>query len=166
MKSINFDIGNYREYAINGDETRTIRIDVSDLGFVGRIQTAMDEIQKYADELSATSDDAQVTFENMDQAARKIINKAFDSDVCEAAFGDKNCFSIARNGSPIIINFLNAFVPVIKNDFENALKTQRDELTAKTAKYIEPVIGESAAGIDISGLTDEQKNAMLRELLR
>lgn len=37
MQSINFNSGNYKEYAINGDENRVIRINVSDVGIITRI---------------------------------------------------------------------------------------------------------------------------------
>ena len=41
MQSIDFNSGNYKEYAINGDENRVIRINVSDVGIITRIQDAM-----------------------------------------------------------------------------------------------------------------------------
>ena len=175
MQSINFEIGNYKEYAINGDENNTIRIDVSDLAFVDRFKTAMSEIADYQKELESISDPSEDIFSDMDRRAREIVNKAFDSDVCTKVFGNKNCFSPAGNGKPVIHNFLEAFIPVVENDFKSVFQAQQIKLEEKTDKYIKPVIKQSKppvigmtpqAAVDISSLTQEQKNAMLMELLK
>ena len=52
MQSINFNSGNYKEYAINGDENRVIRINVSDVGIITRIQDAMSNADNIAEEVS------------------------------------------------------------------------------------------------------------------
>lgn len=177
MQSINFESGNIKEYAINGDESNTIRIDVSDLGFVDRFRTAMREtegIQKKYSGIEAPSEDI---LSELDKAARSIVNKAFDSDVCTAAFGNKNCMSVASNGQPVLLNFLNALIPVIREDFGSAFKEQQLRSEEKTDKYIKPITSQPAAmpryagmvsqpAIDIDSLTKEQKNAILAELLK
>ena len=175
MQSINFEVGNYKEYSINGDENNTIKIDVSDLGFLDRFKTAMTEISDYQKEIEDIKEPSENIFAEMDKKAREIVNKAFDSDVCSKAFGNKNCFSTASNGKSIIVNFLEAFIPVIEHDFESTLQAQQIKLEEKTEKYTKPVIEQtrppivgmvSQPTIDISKLTQEQKNAMLRELLK
>ena len=52
MQSIDFNSGNYKEYAINGDENRVIRINVSDVGIITRIQDAMSKADNIAEEVS------------------------------------------------------------------------------------------------------------------
>lgn len=177
MQSINFEVGNYKEYSINDDENNTIKIDVSDLGFVDRLQKAYAEIEEYAKKLESVDKPDENILVQMDETARKIVNKAFDCDVCTKAFGNKNCMSFAANGLPNIVNFLNAFIPIIERDFKSAFQAQQIELEEKTDKYTKPVIEQTrppivdmvsqpAPTIDISKLTQEQKNAMLRELLK
>lgn len=176
MHSINFEVGTYKEYAINGDENNTIRIDVSDLGFVDRFKKAMSEIeaaQKEYENIKTPSEDILV---EMDSRARGIVNRAFDCDVCTKAFGSKNCLSVASNGEPILINFLNAFIPIIKNDFGSAIQAQQKQVD-KTEKYTKPIVSQQAAApkyigmasqpsLDVSSLTQEQKNALMRELIK
>lgn len=177
MQSINFESGNYKEYAINGDENNTIRIDVSDLGFVDRFKTAMKEIEKAQEEYSAIKNPSEDILSEIDRRARDIVNKAFDCDVCTKAFGNKNCLSRASNGEPILINFLNAFIPIIKKDFGSAIQAQHIKLEDKTEKYTKPIVSQPTAApqyvgmvsqpsLDISSLTQEQKNALLRELIK
>lgn len=52
MQSIDFNSGNYKEYAINGDENRVISINVSDVGIITRIQDAMSKADNIAEEVS------------------------------------------------------------------------------------------------------------------
>ena len=175
MQSINFEIGNYQEYAVNGDENNTIKIDVSDFGFVDRFRKAYSEIEEYMKKLESVTEPDENILAEMDETARKIVNKAFDSDVCTKAFGNKNCFSTASNGQPVLINFLMAFIPIIKRDFKSAFQAQQIKLEEKTEKYTKPIIEQSKLpvigmvsqpAVDISKLTQEQKNAMLMELLK
>ena len=168
MQSINFEVGTYKEYAINGDENNTIRIDVSDLGFVDRFRKAMSEIEAAQKEYENIKTPSEDILSEIDSRVRGIVNRAFDCDVCTKAFGNKNCLSVTANGEPILINFLSAFIPIIKNDFSSAIKTE---------KYTKPIISQQAAApqyvgmiaqpsLDVSSLTQEQKNALLRELIK
>ena len=165
MQSINFDIGNFKEYAINGDETKTIKIDVSDVGFVDRLQNALAEIEEYKNKLESLKSPDLNIFAEMDKKGREIINKTFDADVCSVAFGNKNCFSVATNGKEIIVNFLEAFVPIVQQDFKAAAEANNIKIEDKTDKYIAPIVSQTNTPIDVSKLTQEQRNAILTELL-
>ena len=164
MHSINFEVGNYKEYALNGDENNTIKIDISDIGLIKRLRKAMEEIDEYQKQFEGKEEADENLVSELDEKAREIINKVFDSDVCTKAFGSKNCMSAASNGLPNIVNFLNAFIPVIQNDFKSEIEKEQKNLEEKTAKYIEPVVNNFAPAIDISALSDEQKQALIEEL--
>lgn len=181
MKAVNFTVGNYREYALNGDENNTIRIDVSDVSLVKRFKEAAEEIENFGDKLNFVGDELQA-FAKADAKAREIVNGIFGEDVCSKAFGGKNCMSTASNGKPILINFLDAFVPVVIEDIKSAVQTVSED-NDKTKKYTsqidKPIVHSSAAemvslsgsalsshDIDLSALTQEQKNAVIMELLK
>ena len=66
-------------------------------------------------------------------------------------------------------------MPLIANEIKSAQTAAQIQLEDKTDKYIKPVTEQSKPSIismvsqpaiDISKLTQEQKNAMLRELLK
>ena len=44
MKSINFDEG-YKNYAVNGDEKRIVRVRVTDINLLKRVEAALTEIE-------------------------------------------------------------------------------------------------------------------------
>ena len=100
MQSIDFNSGNYKEYAINGDENRVIRINVSDVGIITRIQDAMSKADNIAEEVSERekNEDRTQLLKEYDQRAREMVNDIFGSDVCTAALGSVNVFSVASNG--------------------------------------------------------------------
>lgn len=164
MRSINFEVGNIKEYAINGDESRVIRLDVSDMGFAARFQTAITEIDEYQAALKDRQPTASLIAE-MDEKARAIVDKAFGSPVCEIALGNVNCFSLAKNGKCVLQNFLEAFKPVIMQDFGAAA----NESVQKISKYtegIDDIPAQPASDISaLAALSPEQKRALV-ELLK
>ena len=79
MQSIDFNSGNYKEYAINGDENRVIRINVSDVGIITRIQDAMSKADNIAEEVSERekNEDRTQLLKEYDQRAREMVNDIF-----------------------------------------------------------------------------------------
>lgn len=80
MQSIDFNSGNYKEYAINGDENRVIRINVSDVGIITRIQDAMSKADNIAEEVSERekNEDRTQLLKEYDQRAREMVNDIFN----------------------------------------------------------------------------------------
>lgn len=77
MLSINFDSGNYKEFAINGDENNTVKINVSDMGILTRAQDALKHIDGIVEELTEKEkqgvDNAEL-FKEQDEKARQMVN--------------------------------------------------------------------------------------------
>lgn len=122
MKSINFK-RNFKEYAINGDESKVIRIKL-DPDMPRKIQKTMSEIDKFRDEIN---DD------NIAEMGRKfgeIINNIFGTDICTPAFDGENPFSVVDDGKLLVEAFFEAFIPVFTEDLE-ALK-----IRPKAKKYL------------------------------
>ena len=178
MQSINFNSG-FKEYAINGDESKTIKVNVSDMNLPKRIAEVekifTDLSDKYKDEnRNLTADELY----DIDKTVREKINYAFGSDICTNAFGDTNCLSFVSNGDMLFEAFFNAFLPVIKAGMEKVAQTSKIKLEEKTAKYTahleKPVIttnnpvnvyaNPQPVLPDVSNLTPEQKKALAEEL--
>lgn len=178
MQSINFKNGNFKSFAINGDENNIIKINVSDMSIITRLKKAMskiDEIVSGLENIEGETVNVAEFLAEQDEQARNIVNDIFGLDVCTAAFGRTNVFSTDERGRPILINFMEALMPLIANEIKSAQTAAQIQLEDKTDKYIKPVTEQSKPSIismvsqpaiDISKLTQEQKNAMLRELLK
>lgn len=134
MNNLSYNVG-YKEYSINGDESRILRISTSDMNIITRMDKAEKELQKIADKCkSTTADNAIETLSYLDNEVRKQINYVFDGDVSDIIFGNTNCISLA-GGKPIFENFLEAVLPVIKED----ISTEQKKIERKVSKYTSKV---------------------------
>ena len=179
MLSINFDSGNYKEFAINGDENNTVKINISDMGILTRAQDALKHIDGIVEELAEKEkqgvDNAEL-FKEQDEKARQMVNTIFATDICTHALGGTNAFSVASNGKPVIVNLLEALIQILVQEIKAAQTAAQIKLEDKTDKYIKPVtvtpvkplpfIPLAKPEIDIENLTAEEKNALLKELLK
>lgn len=170
MQNITFDDG-YKSYMINGDETKIIRVNISDLNIEKRYNDMKDKMSAEIDRMK----EADVTPELLAQADKNIranLDYVFGSDICTAAFGATNILSPLVNGKLLIESFLDAFLPMITEDIKSISIQHKNSFEDKTAKYITPVIGNPTAALsdgqsfNLENMTDDQKNELLRLLLK
>lgn len=162
MKQIQFDSG-IREYGINGDDSRVIRIMISDMNLGKRIADLESRVSELADKYRAVQDPDAEQLAALDRDVRSIINEAFNSDICTPAFGATNCCSPVAGGKMLFEGFLAALTEQVKADIaELKPSAPRPEVAA----YLEDRNpAEPARQIDISALSDEQRRALVSELL-
>lgn len=137
MNNLSYNVG-YKEYSINGDESRILRIKMTDYAIFDRFTKAMKQIDKIAKEYenstANTFDEANNLFVSVDKKIRKQIDFIFDGDVSDIIFGNTNCISIA-GGKPVFQNFLEAILPSIKKD----IGVEQQEIAEKVHKYTSKV---------------------------
>lgn len=174
MKSINFDEG-YKTYAVNGDKSRVVKIKTGDFNLLKRVEAAMTEIESLKEKYSGKPDEN--TMIEFDSSVRQLIDKAFDSEVCAAAFGNANICTVVSGGKLLFEAFFEAFMPLLKADIKAAIMTKKanqPELRPEVQKYIDTPKIAPAAGLaepyktaipDVSQLTPEEKRALLAQLI-
>lgn len=126
MKSLNFDSG-VKEYEINGDPNRVLRINPSDFGIIERINKAKDELDK----LHITSDLNGMT--ELDKVVRTQIDKIFGTGSADVIFGETNSASFA-GGQPIFANFLECIAPEITRVIEEEKKKSATKIKKYTSQ--------------------------------
>ena len=134
MPNLVFDRG-YKEYTINGDDTKTIKIYTSDWNVLDRLSKVRDSIAGKVKELgdlpeNSGFDETMEKLSSVEREVRAELDKAFGTPVCENVFGDMNCLSFA-GGQPVVLNFLEAIIPEIRKGFEEEQK----KADAKLSKY-------------------------------
>ena len=171
MRSIQFSTG-VREYAINGDESNVIRINIADMNLPARMKA----VGKKLDNLAAEFGEQPVTHETaaeLDARIRAIMNEAFGTDICTPAFGSTNCMTpVDAEGTTLWQAFFRAFMAQIKEDLA-AMKHQQPAVPAvshKVQQYVStapaPAVSVSNPGsLDISALSPEQKHRLIAALL-
>lgn len=121
----------------NGNVRGQISFNPSDLGFYDRATQFYDDMQTMID--SIENDDSIVGMEKVsaaDKMMKEKINQLFDDEnASKVVFGNQNCFN-TLNGVSFVERFLNAFMPIIKKEFEKEQKNSQKRVE-KYTKVVE-----------------------------
>ena len=137
MKNFNINTG-LKSYTINGDESKVIYINTSDLGIPKRAKQAEKELKKIADECANIEDSLSIDesielLDKFDGQVKKIIDYIFNADVSEIVFGRTNSLSMV-DGKPVFQNFLDAVIPEIVKDTDKEYKKSQKNITKYTSQ--------------------------------
>lgn len=172
MKSIYFDTGIWREYAVNGDESNTIRVNIADPNLEKRLNETDAAAKEWFERLK-TDNSPEIMFE-ADEALRIMLDNVFNSPISAKAFGNTNIFTpVGEDGEFLFTAFCNAFGKALEEDakaYAQAHKPQPAAPSPHIRKYLPDGSVAFAKPLDaqvpdISGFTQEQKQALLRQLL-
>lgn len=147
MKSIAFATG-MREYAINGDESNVIRVNLMDMNLPTRMKAVGKQLDALATEFEAQPVTPETATE-LDAKIRCIMNEAFGTDICTPAFGSTNCLSpVDADGTTLWQAFFRALMAQIKEDLA-AMRPQQSVVEMHNSN-----------SLDIDALTPEQKRRL------
>lgn len=139
MKSINFNTG-IKRYAINGDESNAIAINVNDLNLFKRIQDEAEEkLTKALERLDNENVTPQLLAE-VDKEMKETIDYIFGSDISSKVFGEVNCLSPLEDGEYMVIAFFEAFAPLVMEDIK---KSNAKFAENKKKEYIDNVVASA-----------------------
>ena len=117
----------------NGNVRGQISFNPSDLGFYDRATQFYDDMQTLVD--SIENDDSIVGMEKVsaaDKMMKEKLNQLFDDEnASKVVFGNQNCFN-TLNGVSFVERFLNAFMPIIKKEFEKEQKNSQKRIEKYT----------------------------------
>ena len=117
----------------NGNVRGQISFNPSDLGFYDRATQFYDDMQTMID--SIENDDSIVGMEKVsaaDKVMKEKLNQLFDDEnASKVVFGNQNCFN-TLNGVSFVERFLNAFMPIIKKEFEKEKKNSQKRIEKYT----------------------------------
>lgn len=140
-QSINFDEG-IKEYLINNDPERVIRVNTADYAIIGRFKSVEERLNekmaKYkdvkinADGTAADMNDeeAVAAIDDLSNIVKEEINYIFNADVADIVFNGTSPIS-TRKGVPLYERFTNAMFPIIKADIE----AESEESSKRIEKY-------------------------------
>ena len=145
--NINYDDG-IRDFTINGDPNRILKVNINDMGIIDRVQKATEDIKKDLTlmksskiAINSSGDSAEKKFEREAKVVREINNKlrkrfdqVFYKGASEIVFGTQNPLALNSSGATIYEAFLKAFVELMKPSFEEAAKASQERMS----KYVEP----------------------------
>lgn len=125
MQSINFDNG-YKRYSVNGDESNFITVNISDLNIAKRYSEAIPKLTQLSDKYKSvklTEENSADIISELDTEVRKLIDGIFNSDISSHVFGAVHPLTMLVSGKILAESFLEAFMPIVKNDMEEIAKS-------------------------------------------
>ena len=152
MKSINFNTG-IKKYAINGDESNVVSINVSDLNLFKRIKDSETAFDPFFARLDAEENTPEL-FTEIDKLVKEKLDFIFGTNISEKVFGDTNCLSPLEDGSLLFMAFFEAFVPMVLEDMKEAQKNFNEGKNENFSKYLPKE--EEKPPVDFSALSPEQ----------
>lgn len=130
--SINFDDG-LKRYEINGNKDCVITFNPSDAAMAKRMEKLIAELEAREAEFKS----GDMTGEELDKEVRRMIDYALNAPVSEKVFGNANCVSPCLNGKQLYMNFLDALMPVLKADINEAVKKTGENINSYTSQVVD-----------------------------
>lgn len=130
MNTLNFDNG-YKEFCINGNQNAVIRICTTDFSLPAKFHEMHEQVAQLIKNIG-TSPDMDLIAE-ADKDIRAKVDALFGSPVSDTVFGTVNCLTLA-GGTPLVVNFLEAVMPVIKEQFQAEMQSAKERTEKYTAQ--------------------------------
>lgn len=146
--NISFDDG-YKEFTINNDPNRILKVNVKDVGLITRMHQCLEDIQKKVDVLNEDEFKFDAEGNELDQLGQtanaigkttEIMNEAFDElfypGAHEVVFGQVSPLSTV-NGVTVFENFLKSFSVVLEPFFKEETEKREKHINEYQKKYEE-----------------------------
>ena len=128
VEFINFDKG-YKTYGLNGDENNVIRVNLADRNILKRAEETITAFQNYKNEISGDETEEEL-YDGLEELVRERVDYTFGAGTADAVFGDMSCFAVANDdGECVFETFMNAIMPVIERDIEDAAEKQHKHIS-------------------------------------
>lgn len=137
MRNLNINNG-IREFTINGDENKVLRVNTSDLNLAKRAKKAQKELSLIADECmnideNMSIDESIAKLDALDTKVKNTVDYIFNSNASDIVFGEMSSVSIC-DGQPVFQNFLDAIIPEIEKDTQAEIKKSQRNIKKYTSQ--------------------------------
>ena len=142
VNNIDLTVTNRKEFTINGDPTKVLRLNTSDLSMVTRLNALYPKLQKLAREALGSfdideSEDVETfiaktseSLMNIDTQMRKLIDELFDANVSEMCAPEGTMYD------PIDGKLrFEYIIETLSRLYERDLKAEVEKTTAHISKY-------------------------------
>ncbi len=147
---LNQTINTKRKYAIDGDESKILEIDLQDMAIMSRIKPAMERINRIKSNWQDLQDidpenmsdeeteKLEAAYDKSEREIREAIDYLFDANVCEVLLGDMSAFTPVdgRLKYDIVISALS-------EQYESRIKKEMSKFdVGKVNKKVQKFIGK------------------------
>lgn len=140
--NLNFDDGR-KEYTINGDENKKIRINLGDPAILMRLNDFMkrteDKKKEYENQIKNEGmDDREymtATTADMDAFLRKEIDILLDYPVSDVVFGNMSPMATVKGGKALYETFIDSLMPELKACAKKNAEAQKKRVDKYRKQY-------------------------------
>lgn len=144
MEKLIFDDG-CKEYEINGDPNRVLRFNPADVGFIDRLEAALNDVKGEMDKVKGVkisptgnaideTSEAACLVREMNKSLRDSFDKIFYPGAADVVFGYMNPLALA-GGKTIYEQFLDAFAKTVKPSIDKEMKASEKHIEKYKAEY-------------------------------
>lgn len=135
-KPINISLGlNKQSYTIDGDESRVIYLDPSDMSVAKRLEDFSGTVEALFDKLRDIPDEEFTQrVLDVDKELREAINVVFDYDVCSVCVPSGTMFD-GKDGKFKFEIVMNTLAAVYTDNISAEMKKITDRISKHTKKY-------------------------------
>lgn len=130
-----------QKFRINGDDSRVLALNLSDLNVSIRLQKGYDELARLMKEISDTPTDTEdfrgltKNLEKIDKEMRKQLDYIFDSNVSEVCAPSGNMYD-PYNGTFRYESILDSLTKLYTDNLNEEYRKMRKRLSKHTDKYL------------------------------
>lgn len=125
-----------KKFRVNGDNSKILELNTSDLNIMSRLQIGYERLQKLMQEFTSTPNDDNVleSFAKIDKAMREQLDFIFDSNVSELC-GSGGSMYDPYNGMFRYEHILDTLTKLYANNLNDEYKKIKKRLSKHTDKY-------------------------------
>lgn len=127
-----------KKFRINGDSSKILELNVSDINIVSRLQKGYDKLQKLMSEVANVDvddiDNMSDALSKIDKAMREQLDYIFDSNVSEVCGKNGNMYE-PYQGMFRYEHIIDGLTKLYTNNLNEEFKTIRKRIEKHTGKY-------------------------------
>lgn len=134
MQSISFDEG-YKEFSINGDESRVIRFNPKDFGILTRMESTLSDFSELEKKLKESNEDDFVgVLKDVEETIYIKMDEIFNADVHDIIFNHQSPVALV-GGEFLFMRVINAIIPIMEKEINKERKESEKRMAKYTEKY-------------------------------
>jgi hypothetical protein len=130
-----------KEFFVNNDPNRVLRLNLTDDQLIPRIKKALDSLESYKEKVAETGDKYEIEelIDDYNREVRERLNEAFDYDVSSAVFQNMSVTAqVTDDGKTFIEVFLDAIMEKIvaaQKEYQKNMRASNERINKHVNKY-------------------------------
>lgn len=136
---IDLSVTKKKQFRIDGDDTRIIELNTSDINILSRLQDSYSKLDALGTKAMSIPDDSSIEdtvaiLAEVDKEMRELVNYIFDSDISDVCAPDGSMFDMF-NGEFRFEHIISTLIGLYEKNIDNEYKLMAKKIKKHTDKY-------------------------------